>query len=127
MNNRRGRAGEHGSETLELVAALPLLGLVLLLAWQGVVLVRQEIQAQADARELARQAVLCARAAPPVRLADIDPQASGTVSAAAVPGHRELVRVEVRLVPATVLPGFTLATDSAFAPHAVVVMRREPC
>jgi hypothetical protein len=127
MSGRRGRAGEHGSETLELVAALPLLGLVLLLAWQGVVLVRQEIQAQADARELARQTVLCARAAPPARLADVDPKTSGTVSAAAVPGHRELVRIEVRLTPTTVLPGFTLGTESALAPHAVVVMRREPC
>jgi hypothetical protein len=127
MSGRRGRAGEHGSETLELVAALPLLGLVLLLAWQGVVLVRQEIQAQADARELARQTVLCARAAPPARLADVDPHASGTATAAAVPGHKELVRVEVRLTPTTVLPGFTLGTESALAPHAGGVKRREPC
>jgi hypothetical protein len=127
MTSRRGRAGEHGSETLELVAVLPLIGLVLLLAWQGVVLVRQEFQAQADAHALARQAVLCARAAPPARLADVD-QAAGTATVSDVSGQPgRLVRVEVRLNPSIVMPGFEAALGSALAPHAVVVMRREPC
>jgi hypothetical protein len=126
MISRRGRAGERGSETLELVAVLPLIGLVLLLAWQGVVLVRQEFQAQADAHALARQAVLCARAASPARLADVD-QSPGRATVTEVAGHRTLVRVEVRLDPSIVLPGFQAALGSALAPHAVVVMRREPC
>jgi hypothetical protein len=125
MISRRGRAGEHGAETLELVAVLPLIGLVLALAWQGVVLVRQEFQAQADAHALARQSVLCARAAPAARLADVD-QAPGTASVTDVGGRRTLVRVEVRLDPSIVMPGFQAALGS-LAPHAVVVMRREPC
>ncbi|HEV7678227.1 MAG TPA: hypothetical protein VGQ42_06630 [Candidatus Dormibacteraeota bacterium] len=127
MTSRRGRAGERGSETLELVAVLPLIGLVLLLAWQGVVLVRQEFQAQADAHALARQAVLCARAVPPSRLADVDP-APGTATVTDVSGqHGGLVRVEVRLDPSIVMPGFDKALGSSLAPHATVVMRREPC
>jgi hypothetical protein len=129
VNGRRGRAGQAGAETLELVAALPLLGLVLLLAWQGVALVRQQSQAQADARELARRAALCARAAPPPVLADVDPRAAGraTVTSDAPSATGAVVRVEVRLVPQTVLPGFRLDAGSALAPRAVVVMRREPC
>jgi hypothetical protein len=127
MRGRRGRAGEHGSQTVELVSALPLLGLVLLLAWQCIVLARQQIEAQADARELARQTVLCSRAAPPPTLHQVDEGAQGTVLAAAPPGHPELLRIEVRLTPATVLPGVALGADSVLAPRAAVVMRREPC
>lgn len=126
MRTRRGRAGEHGSQTVELVAALPLAGLVLLLAWQCIVLARQQIEAQADARELARKAVLCARAAPRPGLADVDATA-GTAVIGQQPGHPDLVRVEVRLAPAAVLPGFDLGPASPLAPRAVVVMRREPC
>ena len=123
MSGRRGRAGQRGAETLELVAILPLLGLTLLLAWQAVVLVRQQAQAQADARELARRAVLCARAAPPLTLADVD-ASPGSAWTATVPGHDDLVRVDVRLEPATVVPDFPL---HGMVPHASVVMRREPC
>lgn len=127
MRGRRGRAGEQGSQTVELVAALPLLGLVLLLAWQCIVLARQQIEAQADARELARRSVLCARAAPPPSLAQVDGGAQGTVVSDSPPGHPELLRVEVRLTPTTVLPGVAFAADSTLAPRAAVVMRREPC
>jgi hypothetical protein len=127
MSDRRGRAGEQGSQSLELVAALPLVGMILLLAWQCIVLARQQIEAQADARELARQAVLCARAAPPPALADVDSGAEGTVLSGSPAGHAELVRVEVRLAPASVLPGVRFPRDWPLAPHAVVVMRREPC
>jgi hypothetical protein len=49
------------------------------------------------------------------------------VVVAAPPGHLELLRVEVRLTPTTVLPGVSLGADSTLAPRAVVVMRREPC
>ena len=126
MRCRRGRAGELGSQTVELVAALPLAGMVLLLAWQCIVLARQQIEAQADARELARKAVLCARAAPRPALADVDP-AAGTAVIGGQPGHADMVRVEVRLAPAAVLPGLDLGAASPVAPHAVVVMRREPC
>jgi hypothetical protein len=127
MRARRGRAGEHGSQTVELVAVLPLFGFVLLFAWQCILLARQQIEAQADARELARQAVICARAAPPLTLADVDKQATGTVVTAAPPGHPELTSVEVRLAPVVVLPGVALGSDTPVAPRAVVTMRREPC
>ena len=127
MTRRRRRAGQNGAQTLELVAILPLLGLVFLVAWQGVVLVRQQIEAQADARELARRAVLCARAAPVAGLAAVDPGAGGSAVTTGAGGRGEVVRVEVRLTPRTVLPGFVLDAGSALAPRAVVVMRREPC
>jgi hypothetical protein len=127
MRGRRGRAGEHGSQTVELVSALPLLGLVLLLAWQCIVLARQQIEAQADAREIARRAVLCARAVFPPTLPEVDEGAQGTVVTGAAPGHPELLRVEVRLAPTTVLPGLSLGADSTLAPRAAAVMRREPC
>jgi hypothetical protein len=109
------------------VAVLPLLGLVLLAVWQGVVLVRQQVEAQSDARELARRAALCARAAPPSGLRAVDPSAAGSVQTSGLTGRGETVRVEVRLVPQVVLPGFVLDAASPFAPRAVVVMRREPC
>jgi len=128
MSSARGRAdSEQGSQSLELAAALPLLGLILLLVWQCIVLARQQVEAQADARELARQAVLCARAGPHPSLADVDAGAIGSVVTGSPPGHQDLVRVEVRLVPGTVLPDVRLPADWALAPHAVVVMRREPC
>ena len=101
--------------------------MILLLVWQCIVLARQQVEAQADARELARQAVLCARAGPHPSLADVDAGASGSVVAGSPPGHAELVRVEVRLVPASVLPDVTFPAGWPLAPHAVVVMRREPC
>jgi len=126
MSSRRGRAGQRGSQTVELVAALPLAGMVLLLAWQCIVLARQQIEAQADARELARKAVLCARAVPRPALADVD-GAAGTALIGAQPGHADMVRVEVRLAPTAVLPGVDLGASSPVAPRAVVVMRREPC
>jgi len=124
VTRRRGRDGQAGAETLELVAILPLLALVFLAIWQGVVLVRQQIEAQSDARELARRAALCARAAPTAQLGDVDPGARGSAVTA---GHTQLVRVEVHLVPAIVLPGFAVDTRSPLAPRAVVTMRREPC
>lgn len=127
MTGRRGRPAERGAETLELVAVLPLLVLVVLVAWQAFVLVRQQSQAQADARELARRAALCARAAPTATLGDVDPQAAGSARLAVATAGDELVRVEVRLVPQLVLPGFRLDTSSTLAPHAVVVMHKEPC
>lgn len=127
MSGRRGCAGERGSQSVELVAALPLLGLILLLAWQAIVLARQQIEAQADARELARRTVLCTRAGPPLALDDVDPGAHGTALVASPPGHAELVRVEVRLEPASVLPDVHVPGDWLLAPRATVVMRREPC
>jgi hypothetical protein len=126
VTRRRGREGQAGAETLELVAILPLLGLVFLVIWQGVLLVRQQVEAQSDARELARRAVLCARAVPTAGLAQVDPR-PGTAVISGMAGHGETVRVEVHLEPQTVLPGFTLDGGSPLAPRAVVVMRREPC
>ncbi len=126
MSTRRGRAAERGSQTLELVAALPLVGLILLLGWQSIVLARQQVEAQADARELARQAVLCSRAAPPPRLGDVDQGASGN-AVISTSADNHLVSVEVRLAPASVLPDVSFPADWPLAPHAAVVMRREPC
>lgn len=126
MRPRRGRAGEQGSQSVELVAVLPLAGMILVLAWQCIVLARQQIEAEADARELARQSVLCARAAPRPVLSDVDP-APGTAAIGPQPGHADMVRVEVRLAPTAVVPGFALGPGSPVALHAVVVMRREPC
>jgi hypothetical protein len=127
VSRRRGRAGQAGAETVELVAALPLLGLALLVAWQAVLLVRGQVEAQSDARELARRAVLCARAAPTLGLDDVDHGAGGTAAMGAVEGHPDMVRVEVRLAPPVVLPDLRLDATSQLAPRAVVVMRREPC
>ena len=131
MSRRRGRTGQVGAEALELVAILPLLGLVFFVLWQGVVLMRQQAEAQSDARELARRAVLCARAAPVPTLDQVDRGAAGTVVTRGGGGGSgpdgQQVRVEVRLAPRVVLPGFRLDQGSALAPHAVVVMRREPC
>jgi hypothetical protein len=127
VRRRRRGAGQAGAETVELVAALPLLGLALLVAWQGVLLVRGQIQAQSDARELARRAVLCGRAAPTLTLAAVDGSAAGSAVTSTVAGHTDLLRVEVHLAPAPILPGFHLDPGSALAPRAVVVMRREPC
>ena len=131
MSRRRGRAGQVGAETLELVAILPLLSLVFFVLWQGVVLMRQQAEAQSDARELARRMVLCARAAPAPTLEEVDHGAAGTAVTERGDGSSgrdgQDVRVEVRLAPAVVLPGFRLDERSALAPRAVVVMRREPC
>jgi len=127
VTRRRGRDGQAGAETLELVAILPLLSLVFLAIWQGVVLVRQQIEAQSDARELARRAALCARAAPTAQLGDVDPEARGTAVTAGLAGRSTVVRVEVHLAPAIVLPGFALDPRSSLAPRALVTMRREPC
>lgn len=127
MTRRRSGARQAGAETLELVAALPLLGMALLLAWQGVLLVRGQVQAQSDARELARRAVLCGPAGPPPRLADVDPRTDGSAAVGPDRSGRQMVRVEVRLVPPAILPGLHIDAGSALAPHAVVVMRHEPC
>jgi len=127
VTRRRGRDGQAGAETLELVAILPLLSLVFLAIWQGIVLVRQQIEAQSDARELARRAVLCARAAPVAQLDDVDPDAHGTAVSTGLAGRSAVVRVEVHLAPAIVLPGLVLDPRSSLAPRAVVTMRREPC
>jgi hypothetical protein len=127
VTRRRTRAGQRGAETIELVAALPLLGLALLVAWQGILLVRGQIQAQSDARELARRSVLCARVGPAPSLGEVDPGASGSAVLGQAAGRADTVRVEVRLAPAQVLPGLHLDAGSSLAPRAVVVMHREPC
>jgi len=127
VTRRRSGAGQAGAETLELVAALPLLGLALLVAWQAVLLVRGQVQAQSDARELARRAVVCGASGPPPRLADVDPRSDGSVAVGPDRSGQQMVRVEVRLVPPAVLPGLRIDAGSALAPRAVVVMRHEPC
>jgi hypothetical protein len=54
----RARSGEDGQATVELVAVLPVLGLVVLLAWQAVVAGQTWWLASAAAREGARASAL---------------------------------------------------------------------
>ncbi len=64
------RPGERGAETLELVAGLPLLGVVVTALLQGAALVEDRARAASDARELVRHAVVCEhRAAAPAAVA----------------------------------------------------------
>jgi hypothetical protein len=127
---RRGaRRGQRGAETLEFLGALPLLALLMLLAWQGVVIGRERAEAEADARAAARTAVLCPRQPAGPSLVDIDPAARS--------GDLRLVRSgapDQGVVTATVtLP--VQAVSSSVDPaawglgpvRASVTMRLEPC
>jgi hypothetical protein len=120
----RGRRwGERGSQTLELLAAMPAVGLVMLVAGQALVLGRQQAEAESDARSLARAAVLCAIPSAPLELTAIDPRAAdGVVTRSARDG---MVSVTVRLPPESIL-GLDLGS-TGLAPSATVTMRHEPC
>jgi hypothetical protein len=58
MGKARAGSGEDGQATVELVAVLPVLGLVVLLAWQAVVAGQTWWLASAAAREGARASAL---------------------------------------------------------------------
>jgi hypothetical protein len=124
------RTGERGAETLELVAGLPLLGVVVTALLQGATLVEDHARAASDARELVRHAVVCEhRAAPPAAVAG-DPALSSarvTVTSAGDAGGGVLVTARVVLPPRILLPGLPSGPDSPLAPRASATMRQEPC
>lgn len=126
------RRGERGAETLELIGVLPLLAIVVLSAWQAIVLGRERGEAEADARTLARYAVLCPQARPP-QLSTVD----GSPSAAsarvdverdtATRGPLARVSVTVSIPPVAVVPGLDLGRLGVPWQSATVTMRQEPC
>jgi len=117
---------QRGSQTLELVAGLPLLAMALLAALQGIVLARQQLEAQTDAALLARHAALCDAAEPAPTLAGIDPAAGPQATVAPAPVRWPLVGVTVRLPPRSIVPGVALA-GGPWIPSGTAVFRREPC
>lgn len=128
MLRRRG-GSEAGAETLELVAGLPLLAMVAVLALQGVVLERQQVEVEADAREVGRAAVVCGQVlSAEARLRQVDPAASqrgATVQLERLSQSR-LTRTTVSLAPQVLLAGLGPAL-SGLRPRASVTMRDEPC
>lgn len=120
---RSARAREVGAESLEFLGVLPLLILVGLLLAQLVLLVRQQAEADADARTLARSAVICS--APPLSLAAVDPAAHGEFHIKHLPDS--LMAASVALQPQLLWSGFDLSSLPLSRPHATVVMRHEPC
>ena len=124
------RSGERGAETLELVAGLPLLGVVVTALLQGAALVEDHARAASDARELVRHAVVCEhRAAPPAAVAG-DPalgSARVTVTTAGDATGGVLVTASVVLPPRILLPGLPSGLGSPLAAHASATMRQEPC
>lgn len=106
------------------MAVLPVVVLLACGGAQALVLVRQQAQAQADARGLARQAVVCHPGGEPAPTA-IDP-ALGGGEVEVSRGPTDVV-VTVRLAPATLIPGLPGGIRSPLAPQARVAMRTEPC
>ena len=128
---RRRRRLQRGAETLEFLGVLPLTVLVAMLAWQGIVLAREQAQADADARTLARQAVVCAApGTAPLALAAVDPVAfsdeAGVVTRDTT-SNPPYVSVTVALAAKSIFKDVDLARFGIPGPHAVVVMRHEPC
>lgn len=117
---RTQRGGERGAETLEFVACVALLLVVVGCAGKAMALAHLQAQAENDVRALARQAAVCD--SPHVTtLAEIDPDASargGVATIAQLPGNRFVERVDIP-------PGATLAA-LGFHPHAQLSMTREP-
>lgn len=124
------RAGERGAETLELVAALPLLGVALAVMTQCAALIETRARAVNDARELVRHQVVCERRPEPPTAVTGDPGlAAGRVwfTTRGDPGDGLLVTATVVLPPRTLLPGFPAGVDSPLAARASATMREEPC
>ena len=106
------------------MAILPLVILLVACGAQALILVRQQAEAESDARVLARQEALCHDGGSPAA-SEVDP-ALGPDDVSIQKGPDAVV-VDVRLAPATIIPGLSAGTDSRFAPRASAVMRREPC
>jgi len=126
MRGRGKRAGERGAESLEFLGLLPLLILFVLVAWQGLILLRQSSQAELDAQTLARSAAICGDGSKEATLWQADPGASADSTAVTTwPAH--MVKVHVTLQPDMPFQGFNLQAIGVPAPSATVVMRVEPC
>ena len=124
------RAAERGAESLELVAALPLLGLAVAVMLQCAVLLETRARAMSDARELVRHQVVCEHRAEPATAVTGDPQiAAGRVSFSTTGdrGDGVLVTATVLLPPRTLLPGLPAGVDSPLAVRASATMREELC
>lgn len=106
------------------MAILPLVILLVACGAQAMVLVRQQAEAESDARVLARQAVVCHDGGWPVPAA-VDP--SLRLGDVTFQRQQDSVVVNVRLAPATIIPGLSAGTDSSFAPRARVAMLAESC
>jgi len=109
------------------VASLPLLALVTALVLQGVVLTRQQVQAESDARQVARGAAVCGPVlTPQARLRLVDPAAADRGAAVRVERGLDggLTRVTVSLTPEAVIGGISLG---GLTPRASVAMHDEPC
>lgn len=106
------------------MAVLPLIVLLAACGAQVLILVRQQAEAESDARVLAREAVVCHDGGWPLPSA---------IDAALGPGDATFRRdgdsvvVDVRVAPATIIPGLTVGGDSRLVPRATVAMRSEPC
>jgi hypothetical protein len=121
---------ERGAETLELVAGLPLLGVVVGALLQGAVLVEDRARAAADARELVRHAVVCDhRDAPPAQIAGDTALGAARVLLRTAPDGTGgwLVTATVTLPPRILVPGLRGGVDSPLAATGAATMRREPC
>jgi hypothetical protein len=121
---------ERGAETLELVAGLPLLGVVIAVGMQCAVLVEDHARAANDARELVRHEVVCEHRAEPASAVAGDPGlAAGRVSFRTSGDRAEgvLVTATVVLPPRTLLPGLPAGIGSPLAARASATMREEPC
>jgi hypothetical protein len=126
MRGRGKRAGECGAESLEFLGLLPLLILFLLVAWQGLILLRQSSQAELDAQTLARSAAICGDGSKATTLWQADPGASaGSTAVTTTSAH--LVKVHVTLQPDLPFKDFNLQAIGVPAPSATVVMLVEPC
>jgi hypothetical protein len=121
------RRGERGVESLEFLAAIPLLGLIIVLAWQGIVVAREHTEAEADARAIARVTVLCPKVVSPPPLSTIDSAAPDTALAWRRDESTSQVIVVVTLPPRPVISGMDLSAWGLAPVSAKVTMHQEPC
>ena len=110
---------------MEFLGLLPLLVMVCLVVWQGIVVLQRQAEAEADARTFARSAVVCGVRQPP-DLHAIDPGADGGWFSVDT-GHPPYVTAHVSLAAPSIVPGVTLTALGIANPAASVTMRHEPC
>lgn len=121
MTTRRRRRGEAGAETIEFIACLGMLVLMLCTGLRAVSLVELQTRAQGDARNLARLAALCGGPDAPV-LSAVDPQAPAG-SRAWLGRAAGMVTAHVELQPVDVLPALG---HLRWTPAAAATMVQEP-
>lgn len=129
MRARGRRRAQCGAESLEFVGVLPLVILVMVIAWQGVIWARQRAEAEADARTIARLAVLCP--ATIEQLGDVDAAAARNGGVASVKsrggGDEKFVDVTVSLPPYALINQLNLQQLGMSSFKATVTMRQEVC